>query len=238
MAVHSTEDYFRTANEEPLLPNVPVGESFLVTGAMPLLEKWKEVIEVDKELKARRKEFELRRGSLRQYRDEILMREEKLKESLLHFDRFLQENDAKRGRGAKKAEKEREIVLQREAEIERLKRECTVLEQRRQKLQRKVQRNTRYWNFLEQVFKIAKFEEVCELLGRFETLLITREQLRLRESEVQQQADSQRGALQRYTDQQSCLLLQKNNLLSQLQTKLDQTRSETLRWVPPPGIIT
>jgi hypothetical protein len=73
---------------------------------------------------------------------------------------------------------------------------------------------------------------VWELLGRFATLLSTKEQLRQRESEVQEQADGQRGALQRHTEQQSCSILQKNNLLSQLQTELDQIRSNALRWVP------
>uniref|UniRef100_A0A667YB21 Uncharacterized protein n=1 Tax=Myripristis murdjan TaxID=586833 RepID=A0A667YB21_9TELE len=57
-------------------------------------------------------------------------------------------------------------------------------------------------------------------------------QLQQRASEIQEQTDSQRGALQTYMDQQSCVLLQKNNLLSQLQTQLDQTCSEVLRWVP------
>ena len=69
------------------------------------------------------------------------------------------------------------------------------------------------------------------MLGRFETLGVTRDQLRQRQREVQEQTDNQRAVLQRYTGQQSCLLLQKNNLLSQLQTQLDQTRLEALRWV-------
>uniref|UniRef100_UPI003AAD2A05 coiled-coil domain-containing protein 42 homolog n=1 Tax=Centroberyx gerrardi TaxID=166262 RepID=UPI003AAD2A05 len=224
------EDYFRTIHEEQVLIKLPVGERYLMTGATQMLEKRREIIEVDKQLKAHREEFELKRKSLRQRRDEVLMKEEKLKESLLNFDRFLKENDAKRSRGAKKAENERQVVLQKEAEIERLKEECAALEEIKQKLQRRVQRSNLYWNFLEQVLKMAKFEEVWELLGRFETLVITREQLCQRESKVQEQADSQRGALQTYIDQQSCLLLQNNNLLSQLQTQLDQTRSEALTW--------
>ncbi|KAM4616806.1 coiled-coil domain-containing protein 42 homolog [Polymixia lowei] len=224
------EDYFRTIYEEQLLMKLPDGQKYMTTGATRMLEKRKEIIEVDKQLKTHREEFELKRKSLRQRRDELLMKEEKLKESLLNFDTFLKENAAKRSRGVKKAENERQIVLQKEAELERLKERCAVLEERRQKLQRRVQRNTLYWNFLEQVLKMTKFEEVRELLGRFETLLINRDMLRQSEHEVQEQADGQRGALQRYIDQQSCLLLQKNNLLSQLQTQLDQTRSEVLRW--------
>ena len=69
------------------------------------------------------------------------------------------------------------------------------------------------------------------MLGRFETLRVTRDQLCQRQREVQEQMDNQRAVLQRYTGQQSCLLLQMNNLLSQLQTQLDQTRLEALVWV-------
>ncbi|CAB1322017.1 unnamed protein product [Coregonus sp. 'balchen'] len=175
-------------------------------------------------------EFELKTDSLRRRRDEVMKKEEKLKESLLKFDKFLKENDAKRGRGEKKAERERDAVRQKEGEIEKLKEECAVLEACRLRLQRRVGKTAFYWTFLEQVLRLAKYEDVWELLGRFATLLSTREQLRQRESEVQDQADGQRGALQRYTDQQSCSILQKNNLLSQLQTELDQIRSKTLGW--------
>ncbi|XP_046904689.1 coiled-coil domain-containing protein 42 homolog [Hypomesus transpacificus] len=224
------EDYFKTVFEEQLSKKVPGRERDLMTGATRLLEKRSEITQVDKRLKTHREEFELKKQSFVQQRKELMMKEESLKESLLKFDKFLKENDAKRSRGAKKAEKEREAVLQKEAEIERLKDECAILEARRQTLQGRVERSALYWNFLEQVLRMSKFEEVWELLGRFETLVTTRDQLRQREIEVQEQVDSLRGALQRYTDQQSCLLVHNNNLLSQLQSQLDQARSDALRW--------
>ncbi|CAB1319899.1 unnamed protein product [Coregonus sp. 'balchen'] len=114
-------------------------------------------------------------------------------------------------------------VRKREGETE----ECAILEACKLRLQRRVE-IALYWTFLEQVLRLAK--EVWELLGRFATLLSTRDYLQQREKEVQDQADGQRGALQRYTDQQSFSILQKKNLLSQLQTELDQIRSNTLRW--------
>ncbi|XP_041755763.1 coiled-coil domain-containing protein 42 [Coregonus clupeaformis] len=73
---------------------------------------------------------------------------------------------------------------------------------------------------------IEKQREIREV----DKQLQTNRELQQREKEVQDQADGQRGALQRYTDQQSCSILQKKNLLSQLQTELDQIRSNTLRW--------
>ncbi|XP_055743122.1 coiled-coil domain-containing protein 42 homolog [Salvelinus fontinalis] len=224
------EDYFHTVFEEHLLMKVPVRDRGLMSGATRMIEKQREIREVDKQLQTHREEFELKTESLQRRRDEVMTKEEKLKESLLKFDKFLKENDAKRGRGEKKAERERDAVRQKEGEIEKLEEECVVLEAWRLRLQRRVEKTAFYWTFLEQVLRLAKYEDVWELLGRFATLLSTKEQLQQRESEVQEQADGQRGALQRYTDQQSCSILQKNNLLSQLQTELDQIRSNALRW--------
>ncbi|KAJ8005684.1 hypothetical protein DPEC_G00120480 [Dallia pectoralis] len=223
------ENYFRTVFEEPLI-KVPVPDRSLLNGATQMILKQKEIREVDEQLQSHTEEFELKKESLRGRKNELMKKEEKLKESLFKFDKFLKENDTKRARGERKAEREREAVRQKEEEIERLKGECAVLEACRLKLQRRVEKNALYWTFLEQVLGLAKYEEVWGLLRRFATLLSTREQLRQRESEMQEQEDSHRGALQRYVDQQSCSILQKNNLLSRLQTELDQKRSDALRW--------
>ena len=55
-----------------------------------------------------------------------------------------------------KAEKERQAVLQKESEAQRLKRRCGSLDRRRRRLQLSVERNALYWTFLEQVLRTAK----------------------------------------------------------------------------------
>ncbi|KAL0979318.1 hypothetical protein UPYG_G00183600 [Umbra pygmaea] len=222
------EDYFRTVFEEHLT-QLPVPDRDLLTGATRMILKQKEVREVDKQLQTHVEESELKKESLRRRKEELLQKEEKLKESLFKFDKFLKENDSKRRRGEKKAEREREAVRQKEEERERLEAECATLEACRLRLQRRVEKNAFYWTFLEQVLHLAKYEEVRELLGRFVTLLSTRDQLQQNDM-MMEQADRHRGALQTYIDQQCCGLLQKTNLLSQLQTELDQKHADTLRW--------
>ena len=69
------------------------------------------------------------------------------------------------------------------------------------------------------------------LTGYFESLLHFREQLYLKENQVQDQVDQQRNALLKLNDQYDLLFLQKNNQLSQLQTELEKTRSEAAIWV-------
>ncbi len=57
--------------------------------------------------------------SLQQRREELEKKECQLKESLLKFDKFLKENDIKRARAVKKAQDERDLLLQKDKEIER-----------------------------------------------------------------------------------------------------------------------
>ncbi|KAK0142063.1 Coiled-coil domain-containing protein 42 [Merluccius polli] len=223
------EGCFGTIRAGPLGQKLPRAR-YVTTGATQMLEKRKENAAAGEQLHAQIEVVEQKRTGLRQRRDEVHVKEEKLKESLVNFAKFLKENDAKCSRSTKKAEKERQIVLQKETEMERLNRDCGALDRRRQKLQRLVQRNALYWHFLEQVLQTAKFEEVRELVGRFETLLVTKTQLCERESQAQEHLDRHRETLQRDQDRQDCLLMHNNNLLSQLQTKLDHIRAEALGW--------
>ena len=89
---------------------------------------------------------------------------------------------------------------------------------------------------------LAQLEEVRALVGRFETLLVTRTQLSEREGQARTLLDGHRGSQQRELDRQNCLLMHHNNRLSQLQTELDLSRADRLGWVrtqrPRPGTPT
>ena len=54
-------------------------------------------------------EFQLKMDNLQQRRGELERKEQQLQESLLKFDRFLKENDARRERAEKKAAEERQV---------------------------------------------------------------------------------------------------------------------------------
>ncbi|KAA8592300.1 hypothetical protein FQN60_017755, partial [Etheostoma spectabile] len=158
--------------------------------------------------------------------------EEAKKRKTLHltFDEFLKNEDA--DQAAEKAEKKRNEVLQLEAELERLKVEYAELTERKQVLQRQVQRHSSYRDFMEWVVKMTKFDNVQAITGHLESLLHFRDHLYQRESKAQEQVSQQRKALLSLEDQHHFLRLHKNNQLSQLQTELEKTRSEALTWVP------
>jgi hypothetical protein len=79
------------------------------------------MLEVENGLQKQKEEFSMKMESLSQRREELARKEAQLKESLLKFDKFLQENDAKRLRAIKKAIEERKVKDQKEQEITELK---------------------------------------------------------------------------------------------------------------------
>ncbi|KAB5522773.1 hypothetical protein PHYPO_G00163290 [Pangasianodon hypophthalmus] len=190
------EECIRTVFEEHLSESVSVQEKGVCSGVTCLLEKRRQIKHVDGVLRTQRREFEVKRESLRQRRDELKKEEENLKDSLLKFDKFLKENDAKR---------------------------------EEEKLRARVERFRVYCEFLHTVLKTAtKFEDVGQLVARFETLMSTREHLLRRQSEMERQRESDSLELRRYVSEQNSILLQYSNTLSQLQTELDNVLSHTL----------
>ena len=78
-------------------------------------------------LNAQKEEFQMKMESIQQRREELERKEYTLKESLLKFDKFLKENDAKKNRAVKKANVERDAKLQRMREIEAFSEEASKL---------------------------------------------------------------------------------------------------------------
>ncbi|XP_017580097.1 coiled-coil domain-containing protein 42 homolog [Pygocentrus nattereri] len=230
MAV-SLKDCFRTVFEQQLCSGRPVPEEDLRTGATRLLDKRREIKHTDAALRTQREEFEVKKESLRQRREELKIKEEKLKDSLLKFDKYLKENDAKKTRGLKKAEAERAVVREREREERQLQRNIAALLAKKEQLQGRVNRNRVYCSFLDDVLKASKkFEDVGQLIGRFDALVCTREQLLKRQSEVESERETEGVELRRYVSERGSALLHYNNGLSQLQTELDTILSQALRW--------
>ncbi|XP_060768912.1 coiled-coil domain-containing protein 42 homolog [Neoarius graeffei] len=223
------EECIRSGFEEHLSESVSVQEEDVYSGVTRLLDKRRQIKDVDSVLRTQRREFEMKRESLRQRREKLKKKEEDLKDSLLKFDKFLKENDAKRARGVKKAESERAILRERERELELLHTHIAALLVKKEKLRARVERFRVYCEFLHAVLKMAnKFEDIGQLVARFETLISTREHLLRRQGEVERQRESDSLELRRYVSEQNAILLQYNNTLSQLQTELDNVVSHTL----------
>ncbi|XP_012694428.2 coiled-coil domain-containing protein 42 homolog [Clupea harengus] len=224
------EDYFRLIFEEDIL-KLPVQRQNINSSATRFWEKRREVDLVGASLKSKRHEFDGVCEKLRERKENLWKKEEKMKEALLKFDKFIKENDAKRSRGIRKAELQRVAVAQKEKELEDLKQEYSILLSRREKLQNRVTRATVYHLFLATVGKMSKkFEDIPHLISRFDTLLVTRDQLQEHGRGTDTKTEGERTELRRYVNEQNSVLLQLNNTLSERQTELDSVLSEACRW--------
>ncbi|CAI5672109.1 coiled-coil domain-containing protein 42 homolog isoform X2 [Oreochromis niloticus] len=119
---------------------------------------------------------------------------------------------------------------QKEAELDTLKKEYAELMERREELQHQVQRHSMYKHFMERVLKITKFEDAEALADYAESLLHFRGQFYQKEMTLQDEVDQQKKALLTLQDQHNLVVMQKNSLLSQLQTELEKTQAEALTW--------
>jgi chromosome segregation ATPase len=143
----------------------------------------------------------MKMDSLNQRKQELEKKEIQLKESVLKFDKFLKENDAKLSRAVKKAEDERELQKAKQKEIERLQEEIANLIKLKGKLQRKVEKFNRFNKYLEQSVEFAdEFQEIREIIDRYETLTTNYKDLLDIETENEEKINNYRKELNAYLE--------------------------------------
>ncbi|KAM3940097.1 cilia- and flagella-associated protein 73 isoform 2-T2 [Leptodactylus fuscus] len=225
-------EYFRAAFEEKLLVRMPDREDDFLTPATRLLEKKREMIEVEQALNTQKEEFQMKAESLQQRRAELEHKEEKLKDSLFKFDKFLKENDSKRKRALRKAGEERHLAAQKEREAIRLQAENLQLQTRKEKLLHRQEKNSIYQNYLQRVLeRTEEFQEVQEMIDRFNTLMATQENLLKKELGHQEKIERERARLLHYQEEAHSHILELNNQIADLQGVLEKGRAEVLEWI-------
>ena len=230
MAVN-LEDYFRTIFEDKLLVKMPEREDDQLTPATRLLEKRREMSEVEQALTAQKEEFQMKMESLQQRREELERKEYQLKESLLKFDKFLKENDSKRARALKKASEERDMKRGKDREINRLQEETGSLSKVRDKMQKKLAKYVGFQQYLDKVLeKAEEFQEIREIIARYDTLTATHQDLFEREAKNQEKYEQERARLMKFTEEKNNEVLNYNNQLAHLQTELEKTQSIAVKW--------
>jgi len=230
MAVN-LEDYFRSTFEDKLLVKMPERDDDHLTPATRLLEKRREMAEVEQALAAQKEEFQMKMESLQQRRDELERKEHQLKESLLKFDKFLKENDSKRARAVKKSHDERELRKGKEKDIDRLLVEITQLTTEKERYQEKLVKNSIFQKYMEKVQESSdEFSEIREIIGRYDTLVATHLDLLERDQRNQDAIEKEKSRLVKFTEEKNNEILKYNNQLAQLQTRLDKAQSKAVKW--------
>lgn len=91
-----------------------------VSPATRLLEKRRQMFEVQEALEAQKQDFNKKEQVFKKREEALKLKDLELQESLIRFSKFLQENDSKRARAEKKAADEIKARLQKEKELEQL----------------------------------------------------------------------------------------------------------------------
>lgn len=204
---------------------MPEREDEHLTPATKLLEKRREMLEVESALGVEKEEFQLKMESLNQRKQDLEKKEIQLKESVIKFDKFLKvkifwryyfitgdseivlcflrlkENDAKLSRAVKKAEHERELQKVKQKEIERLKEETRIQTKLKESYHKKVAAYQKYNKFLEKTVESSdEFQEIREIIDRFETLTVSYKDLCDIQNESEEMVNQKRKDNKAYQD--------------------------------------
>ena len=194
-----------------------------VSPATRLLEKRRQMFEVQEALEAQKQEFNRKEEVFKRREDGLKKKDLELQESLIRFSKFLQENDSKRTRAEKKAEEERKLRQLKEREIEGLQQQLGDLRSEKDRTSEVVERNMRYQSYLERVLEYAdEYHEINELLMRHETLQATNKDLRDHLNNCEEENENTRSELQTYTKEATDRILSLNNTISKLKKELEE----------------
>lgn len=143
-----------------------------ISPATRLLEKRRQMFEVQEALEAQKEEFARRENAFRRREETLRRKDLELQESLIKFNKFLQENESKRSRAVKRAADERKQREQKEQEIAKLKVQYSDKLEEEARLKDDLEKYRRYQDFLSKVVEAATddYPEIHDLLNRYRTL--------------------------------------------------------------------
>ncbi|XP_069353437.1 cilia- and flagella-associated protein 73 [Eulemur rufifrons] len=225
------EEYARLALQEKLPTKTPEQNSDHFPPVLRLLEKRQELADADRGLRAQKEVFHTEMAALKRRRERLEQKEQELKGSFVRFDKFLQDSEARRSRALRRAEEERHRAGRLEAEALRLRAQLEELRKERARLQRRLQRLEPCARLLGQALEqLPEFQEVPELVARFDGLADTQAALRLAERERLAELEAARARLQRLRDAGQDELLALGQRRAQLQERLEAARERRLQW--------
>eukprot|EP00296_Roombia_truncata_P000143 JP435805.1.p1 GENE.JP435805.1~~JP435805.1.p1 ORF type:complete len:299 (+),score=43.75 JP435805.1:1-897(+) len=201
-----------------------------VSPATRLLEKRRQMFEVQEALETQKEEFARSEELFKRREDSLREKDLELQECLIRFNKFLQENDSKRTRAEKKAAEEVKQRIQKESEIEELKEQLESLIQQRETTKTILDKNTFFQQYLEIVIDNTEdHSEINDLLQRHLTLMGTYNDLKESSSFNVESADRQRTELQNTAKASQDMRLRKHNNITNLQVELEEKEANTRR---------
>jgi hypothetical protein len=195
-----------------------------VSPATRLLEKRRQMFEVQEALNAQKDEFNRREDAYRRREDGLRRKDLELQESLIKFNKFLQENESKRSRALKRALDERKQQDAKDIEIRKLESQLKQILIDEHELKEKVEANIQYQDYLENVCQsMAKyFPEIQDILSRYSTLRDANQQLLASKEQDDNERDMKEKEYNLFRKGKENQLLNQNNEIAEMQIQLEK----------------
>jgi len=200
-----------------------------VSPATRLLEKRRHMFEVQEALDAQKEEFQRREATFKRREEMLKKKDLELQESLIKFNKFLQENDSKRGRAEKKEKEEIKQRSLKEQEIVRLNEQLQRQKAQRHLMTLDLQKKMKYQYFLESVLDAAEeFPEISDLLSRHDTLDAAQRDLIKRQSKAAEDNDKMSVNLRHFVREKTDEILGCNNMIAEIQKESELATERVL----------
>ncbi|KAM6340302.1 LOW QUALITY PROTEIN: cilia- and flagella-associated protein 73 [Alca torda] len=244
------EEYLRTAFRDKLRlqhndlhaihgRTVPTCDAAMLLPSTRLLQKRREVAEVEQALQSQREhpvvpqEFRQRMERLAQRRQQLGQREEELQHVVLKFDAFLKASAARQERALRRAGEAR--AAGQGAETTRLCQELEGLLQLRERGAQHLRSLRGFEDYLQGVLaRTGQFQDIASMLAHFGALVEMRAALAQQAEAGQEQLARGRALLRQYQEEASSQLLRTEDELTQLHARLEAAHHDVLqeesRW--------
>eukprot|EP00605_Chrysophyceae_sp_TOSAG23-4_P001944 GSChrysophyteH1.ASY1.ANO1.2154.1 assembled CDS len=201
-----------------------------VSPATRLLEKRRQMFEVQEALNAQKDEFNRREDAYRRREDGLRRKDLELQESLIKFNKFLQENESKRNRALKRAAEEKKQQDAKDVEIRKLEQQLQQILLDEAELKEKVEKNLKYQDYLENVCQTMSkyFPEISDILSRYSTLRDANKQLLVSKEQDDLERDAKEREYNVFRKDKENQLLNQNNEIAEMQIFLEKITSNRL----------
>lgn len=201
------------------------------TPVTKLLEKRRQILEVEKGLVEQKIMFNERHRVAQERRTEIDLKSKLLQDSHVKFDKYLKENDIKKNRAIQKLKEEVSHNEQKTQEIDQLKSQILSLELQNKQQEAQVANGAKYHGYLESVVEqMEDFLEIKDVISRHIALSSIDSELRIRQRKVQDNVESLKIRLQSLLDEYVTQKLHLNNALTSKKVKMEGLEAVTMEW--------
>lgn len=192
-----------------------------VSPATRLLEKRRQMYEVQDALETQKATYAKKEIEHREEEENLRKKDLHLQHQLFRFNKFLQDNEAKRRRAETRAAEEAQQIQLKEKDIEELEKHLEESRRYCRELDEQVSKNTKYEKFLEKVKNdVQGFQELPDLLKRYDTLEGANRYLMQVSSASEQKIEELRAEYQRYLKDQEMQALSQTTQIAALQAEL------------------